>query len=155
MHKLLFVAIAAFVVLGFTPVMAQPVGTWMGEGDGWCPYPIPTPSSAPMYPWQDWKGRFEPNPAGIGYVFYGDWYDAGGNHGTFKGTAILGTPTEISCQGTWTWWNERVRPPHVYQMGTFNMLFRRDGSSCHGEWLDNTDPSGLYHGTMTGYWVEP
>lgn len=154
MRKITIALAAAAIMLAAAPAFAQPVGTWTGAGEGWCPYPIPTPSSAPMYPWQEWKGRFEPNPDEIGYVFYGDWYDASGNHGTFRGKALLGTPEEIACQGTWTWWNEKVDPPQVYKMGTFNMLFRHDGSSCHGEWKATNDDA-LYHGYMKGYWVEP
>ncbi len=154
MKKIILVAIAVLMLAGVTPALAQPVGTWSGEGDGWCPFPVPYPSEY-MKPWQTWKGRFEPNPEEIGYIFYGEWHDGDGNYGTFKGEAILGTPTEISCTGTWTWWDERLDPPRVYEMGNFTMLFRRDGSSCEGDWYDTIDPSGIYHGTMKGYWVEP
>lgn len=153
MRKILLAAVAAAILLGATPALAQPVGTWAGEGEGWCPFPVPYPSEY-MKPWQIWKGRFEPNPDEVGYIFYGDWHDGDHNHGTFKGHALFESPTEIGCRGDWYWWDERVDPPRIYHMGTFTMVFRRDGSSCHGEWV-TTDLPAIYHGTMVGSWVEP
>ena len=154
MRKITLAAIAVVILLAATPSIAQPVGTWDGTGSGWCPYPVPYPGDY-MKPWQTWKGRVEVDPSGIGYTFKGDWHDAASNHGTFKGTAILSTPTEFVCQGKWTWWDEHTVIPTIYTMGTFTMHFRYDGSSCEGEWLDTIDPSGIYHGTMKGSWVEP
>jgi hypothetical protein len=150
----ILVALVVLFALGATmPVFAQPVGTWEGTGEGWCPFPVPYPSEY-MKPWQTWKGRLEPNPQQVGYIFYGDWYDADHNHGSFKGRAILETPTEIYFEGDWYWWDERFMPPRVYRMGPFNMTFRRDGSSCRGEWQAHL-PSGIYSGTMRGRWIEP
>jgi len=151
--KLILTALAVILLLGATPLFAQPVGTWEGTGEGWCPFPVPYPSEY-MNPWQTWKGRLEPDPNQVGYIFFGDWYDASEEHGSFKGRAILETPTEISCRGDWYWWDERSLPPRVYHMGTFNMAFRRDGRSCRGEWITTHTPA-IYHGTMEGSWVEP
>ena len=153
MKKILLAAIIAASLIGAVPALAQPVGTWDGTGEGWCPFPVPYPSEY-MKPWQEWKGRFEPNPDEIGYVFYGDWFDGDHNHGTFKGKAILSTPTEIGCRGDWFWLDERFDPPVVHHMGTFTMTFRIDGRSCRGEWITTHTPA-IYHGTMRGRWVEP
>lgn len=151
MRKLFLVTIMAAVVIGATPIEAQPVGNWEGTGEGYCPYPIPYPSEY-MNPWQTWMGRLVPNPNQVGYIFYGEWQDREGNRGTFEGEAALGTPEEIYCRGEWYWIDESVIPHRTYLMGSFNMVFRRDGRSCRGEW-EAYDPNAYYHGTMEGRWV--
>lgn len=154
MRKVIIAALAAMLVIGVTPAFAQPEGTWDGTGNGWCPYPIFTSPGDTMFPWQEWKGRFEPDPNGTGYIFYGNWHDQKHNQGTFSGSAILGTPTEIGCNGDWYWLDERVDPAVSRYMGTFTMTLRRDGSYCHGTWITTVLPA-VYRGTMEGAWVEP
>ena len=68
--KLMLTALAVILLLGATPLFAQPVGTWEGTGEGWCPFPVPYPSEY-MKPWQTWKGRLEPDPDQVGYIFFG------------------------------------------------------------------------------------
>jgi hypothetical protein len=151
--KLVLITLAVVLLLGASPVFAQPVGTWDGTGEGWCPFPVPYPSEY-MKPWQIWKGRLEPDPNQVGYVFFGDWYDASGERGSFKGRAILETPTEIYVEGDWYWIDDRFDPPQYHLMGPFSMKFRRDGRSCKGKWQAHL-PFGIYSGTMEGSWVEP
>lgn len=150
MRKLILAAIASVALIAATPVFAQPNGTWAGDGEGWCPYPVTYPGEY-MKPWQNWKGIVENEE-----VFYGDWWDAGDNSGTFKGTVTIISRYEAYCEGEWYWIDYRYDPPQYHYMGTFSMKFKYPLTSlpyCYGEWQGYV-PSGIYTGTMKGKLVD-
>lgn len=145
--KALMVALAAILVIGATPALAQLAGTWKGEGDGACSPPPIGPIDFPIYAWQNWKGDIPDSEN----EFYGDWYDEAGHYGNFKGKITLGTPTEVVCLGTWTWFDTSVDPPKEYVMGRFWMKFHKEKLTCIGEWSTSYSDEG---GTMKGEKVE-
>ena len=147
--KLLIAALAVIFLAGATPLTAQLAGTWAGEGEGWCPFPVPYPSEY-MKPWQNWKG-FIPNSED---VFTGEWWDGDNKRGNFKGEIIFISPEDAYCKGEWTWLDERFYPPREYYMGPFSMKFKLvEKLYCYGEWQGHL-PSGIYSGTMEGKKVD-
>jgi hypothetical protein len=146
MRKIVLAVVAASMLFAATPLLAQPSGTWAGTGEGWCPYPVPYPAEY-MKPWQNWKGFVENDD-----VFYGKWWDAGNNSGTFNGTVTIISGTEAYSEGEWYWIDYRFDPPLSHYMGTFSMKFKYPLAGmpyCYGEWQGYV-PSGIHTGTMKG-----
>jgi len=142
MRKLLWVAIAATLIIGATPALAQLAGTWAGVGKGEA-YP---PSGEILYPWQHWKG-FIPDDEGS---FSGKWYDGNGNHGRFEGKpAPSSTPEIKSFKGYWTWETEAG----IIKAGEFVMDFYYLEGYCKGKWTSIWPSPGL-PGVMKGEKVE-
>lgn len=148
MRKLLLTALTVTVLLAAVPLSAQLAGTWAGEGEGWCPFPVPYPSEY-MKPWQNWKG-FIPNTEDI---FSGEWYDGDGNQGIFKGEIIFVTPEDAYCEGEWYWIDYRFDPPQYHLMGPFSMKFKLEEAICYGEWQAHL-PEGIFTGSMKGEKVD-
>lgn len=139
------IPVVVVALLCATPLLAQLEGTWAGEGEGACSPPPVTPTDFPIYAWQNWKGVVEDD------VFTGEWYDADGNDGIFKGEIILSTPEDAYCEGQWYWYDERFDPPRLYRMGPFSMKFKLEEAICYGEWKSAYSNEG---GTMKGEKVD-
>lgn len=138
MRKLLLVALAATLIIGATPALAQLSGTWAGTGKG-AAYP---PSGEIIYPWQNWQGEI-PNSEDS---FSGEWWDADGNHGKFYGKlAPYCTPETIVFKGYWTW----ETMAGIVKAGEFVMDFYFLEDYCEGTWTSIWPSPGI-PGTMKG-----
>jgi hypothetical protein len=148
MKKIVLGGLAVILLAGATPAFAQVAGTWAGTGEGACsPPPTIVTADFPIYAWQQWIGEIPDSED----KFYGTWEDETGNYGRFKGMITFGTPTEVACQGSWTWFNTKVDPPREYYMGTFWMRFHKEKLTCFGEWSTYFGNEG---GTMEGGMVD-
>jgi len=144
--KTILTALAVILLLAATPGFAQLAGTWAGTGRGDC-YPRP---GVVIYPWQEWKG-FIPNSED---VFSGEWWDADGNHGTFKGTPVPSPiPEERRFEGKWTWYDPLSPTPDPVVGGKFKMTFYFLDGWCEGNWT-SIWPSTSTACTMKGEKVD-
>lgn len=140
--KALLVALLLVLALGATTASAQIAGTWKGTGTGDA-YPY---SSVVIHPWQSWKGEI-PNSQD---VFTGDWYDADGNHGTFRGTPVPSIPEVVVFKGSWYWFDPASPSSRPRYGGDFEMTFHfMEGYYCEGIWT-TIWPSSSDQGTMRG-----
>jgi len=140
--KLLIAALAVIFLIGATPLAAQIAGTWEGTGRGCC-YPR---LSTVIYPWQEWKGEI-PNSQD---VFYGEWWDADGNHGTFKGAVEFSVIPELAyAEGEWTWYDPTGPSHEPLYGGDFEMTLYILEGICEGTWTSIWPSPGLL-GTMRG-----
>ncbi|TET23355.1 MAG: hypothetical protein E3J71_03055 [Candidatus Stahlbacteria bacterium] len=140
--KILIAALAVIFLAGATPIAAQIAGTWEGTGRGCC-YPR---LSTVIYPWQEWKGEI-PNSQD---VFTGEWWDADGNHGTFKGAVEFSVIPELAyAEGEWTWYDPTGPSHEPLYGGDFEMTFYILEGRCEGTWT-SIWPSPSDHGTMRG-----
>jgi len=139
--KILLTGLAVILLLGATPLAAQLAGVWEGTGTG-AAYP---PCHLPIHPWQNWIGEI-PNSQD---VFFGEWWDADCNHGTFKGEIEWTSITEAYCEGYWTW-DDPSAPSIV--AGDFEMTFYILEGICEGTWT-SIWPSPSDPGTMKGWKV--
>ncbi|MBN2378427.1 hypothetical protein JXM67_01310 [candidate division WOR-3 bacterium] len=147
--KIILTVLAAAVILGAAPAFAQLYGTWKGDGRGNC-YPHP---GVVIYPWQDWKGEVFVSPDEDIILFTGDWYDALGNHGIFKGRVEFSPIPELAiAKGSWFWFDPTGTAEPVYG-GDFKMNFWFTMNRCDGHWT-TIWPSTSAEGTMKGKKVE-
>lgn len=138
-RKRILVVLAIILFGVASPAFAQLAGTWVGEGTGNC-YPRP---GTVIYPWQEWKGEI-PNSMD---VFFGEWYDSDGNHGSFEGKPVPSIPEVAVFEGFWTW----ETPQGVFRGGDFKMTFYFMSSRpyCEGTWTSIWPSPGL-PGRMKG-----
>jgi hypothetical protein len=143
--KLLIAALAVILAVGATPLFAELEGTWAGDGRGFIVDPSGIPSDT-VYVWQHWEGTVRDGD------FWGEWSDADGHHGKFKGGIILMSITEAYCEGEWLWIDDSVEPPVIRLRGSFDMIFRYrdDDETCSGNWYYNN----VQHGNMRGRRIE-
>ncbi len=137
--KLLLAMLAVVMLLGATPLFAELEGTWAGEGRGFFIYPAGIPSDT-VYVFQRWEGVVRNGE------FRGEWSDADGHSGKFRGRIILMSLTEAYCEGEWLWIDTSVDPPVIRARGPFNMTFyyRDEDETCSGNWFYNN----VHRGTM-------
>lgn len=146
MRKVLPIVLAVVLLLAATPAFAQLAGTWAGEGTGSC---CPRPGTV-IYPWQTWKG-FIPDEEN---VFTGEWYDADGNRGIFKGEIEFSPIPEIAyARGAWYWYDPLGPANRPIYGGDFKMTFYFLEDECKGEWT-TIWPSPSARGTMKGKKVD-
>jgi hypothetical protein len=146
LKKILPALVAACVLLGATPALAQVAGVWQGEGSGNA-YPHP---GTVIYPWQNWKGEI-PNTQD---EFTGVWYDGLGNHGIFKGEVEFSPIPEIAlAKGAWYWYDPLGPSSQPVYGGKFEMTFYFLADYCKGTWT-TIWPSTSAQGTMKGERVE-
>jgi len=140
--KTILTALAVILLLAATPAFAQLAGTWAGVGAG-----SAHPPGTVIYPWQEWKG-FIPDSED---AFYGEWCDADGNHGKFKGKLVPSPiPEERHFKGYWTWDD----PSSVSKKaGDFHMVFYFLEDYCKGTWT-SIWPSPGFPGIMKGEKVD-
>lgn len=138
--KILLTGLVVIFLVGTTPLAAQLDGFWAGTGTGCC---HPEGTIITIYPWQTWDG-FVVNHE----VFYGEWEDSLGHHGTFEGRVVQIDPTYAVFEGTWRWTDPTILiiPPVI---GEFHMDFDILGRVCKGEWFYHED-----YGTMEGQKLE-
>ena len=139
--KIILAALAVILLLGATPAFAQLAGTWAGTGTG-AAYP---PCHPPIYPWQNWKGEIPLTQD----IFTGDWYDADGNNGIFKGEIEWVSITVALCKGRWYWFDPTGPSHEPIYGGDFEMKFYVLEEYCEGKWT-SIWPSPSDHGTMRG-----
>jgi hypothetical protein len=149
--KLILTALVVVVLLGATPLAAQLYGTWAGTGEGCC-YPGP---GVVIYPWQTWKGEVYISSYQDVPIFEGEWWDADGNHGTFKGKPIPSIPEIAVFRGEWTWFDPTGTSARPRYGGDFEMIFYFMSSHpyCEGTWTSIWPSPGL-PGTMKGEKVD-
>jgi hypothetical protein len=148
MRKILPILAILVVLIGAAPLSAQLIGTWAGEGKGFC-YPKPEVDIV-IYPWQNWKGEVYYTDETDKPVFEGEWYDADGYHGTFFGK-MYPTPIEeyYLFKGEWTWFDPASKTAKPVVGGKFEMKFHFLVGTCNGFW-DTEWPSPVEQGTMWG-----
>jgi hypothetical protein len=145
--KTITIALVLLMAVAATPAFGQLAGVWQGTGQGNA-YPR---NSTVIYPWQNWKGEI-PNSQD---VFSGTWYDALGNHGTFKGKIKFSPIPELAvAKGSWYWFDP-LGPANVpVYGGDFNMDFWFTMGTCNGTWTTIWPSTGPV-GSMTGEYVSP
>lgn len=145
LSKTIALTLVLIAALGATSAFAQLAGTWAGTGEGCC-YPR---NNLLIYPWQNWKGEI-PNSLN---AFEGEWCDADGNYGIFKGTPVPSIPEIAVFRGEWFWYDPLGTDEPVYG-GDFEMIFYfMEKLYCEGTW-DTKWPSPCPRGTMEGEKVE-
>jgi hypothetical protein len=149
MKKILAITALALLLVS-TSLSAGLYGVWEGKGSGNC-YPHP---GVVIYPWQQWKGSVYDSPDGDAILFTGEWYDANGNTGIFKGKVEYSPIPELAiANGAWYWYDPTGISDPVYG-GDFKMNFRYLDGKCEGNWK-TIWPSTSAVGSMKGYWVSP
>jgi hypothetical protein len=145
--KLILGVFALGLLLAATPVSAQLIGAWEGEGSGFC-YPHP---GTVIYPWNEWEGEVYISPDQDAPIFEGEWWDAMDNWGTFKGNVLSISPTENQriCIGEWTWYDPNGTSAEPVYGGTFRMVFYLKEGVCQGTWK-TIWPTPYKVGTMKG-----
>lgn len=145
LSKIVAMAAVLVLALGATSAFAQLAGIWEGTGTGNA-YPHP---GVVIYPWQNWKGEI-PNSQD---VFTGEWYDANGNHGIFKGEVEFSPIPEIAyAKGAWYWYDPLGPSTQPVYGGDFEMTFYYLDGRCNGIW-NTIWPSTSAQGTMKGWKV--
>ncbi|MBN2379644.1 hypothetical protein JXM67_07580 [candidate division WOR-3 bacterium] len=147
MRKIILAIAALVLLISATPVSAQLAGTWTSEGTGYC-YPR---NNVIIHPWQTWKGEI-PNTMDL---FKGDWYDADGNHGIFKGEPVPSIPEIAVYKGAWYWYDPASPSSRPRYGGEFEMTFYFMSSHpyCEGTWT-TIWPTPYKVGTMKGEKVD-